>query len=116
MAVDVGEAVVTALEFEGELFVVDAEEMKNRCLEIVDVDFVLDGVKADVVAFSVSHPGLHAAAGHPDGVSVGMMIAAPLGAVVKGALNEGRASEFAGPDDEGVFEKAARLQIADESG
>jgi len=42
----VGEAVVAALEFAGEAFVIDAEEVQHRGLEIVDADFVFDGVEA----------------------------------------------------------------------
>ena len=116
MAVDVGETIVAALEFEGELFVVDTKEVKDRSLEVVDVDFVFDGIEADVITRSVGDAGLHAAAGHPDCVGVGMVIAAPLGTIVKGTLDEGRASELAGPNDEGVFEKAAGFEVTDQGG
>jgi len=116
MAVDVGETIVAALEFEGELFVVDTKEVKDRGLEVVDVDFVFHGIEADVITRSVGDTRLHAAAGHPDGVGVGMVIAAPLGTIVKGTLDEGRASEFAGPNDEGVFEEATGFKITDQSG
>jgi hypothetical protein len=40
----VGEAVMAALELVGEAFVINAEEVQHGGLEIVDVDFVLDGV------------------------------------------------------------------------
>src|SRR4051812_17263045 len=42
-SVDVGEAEVAALEAEGELFVVEPEEMQHRGVDVVDVDAVLDG-------------------------------------------------------------------------
>lgn len=45
-----------------------------------------------------------------------MVIAAPLGTIVKGALDEGRTSELASPNDEGVFEKATGFKISDQSG
>lgn len=53
MAVDVGESIVAALEFEGELFVVDTEKVEDRSLEVVDVDFVFHGIEADVITRSV---------------------------------------------------------------
>jgi hypothetical protein len=44
--VDVGEAKVSALEAVGELFVVEAKEMKEGCVEVVDVDFAIDHAEA----------------------------------------------------------------------
>ena len=116
MAVDVGESIVAALEFEGELFMVDTEKVKDRSLEVVDVDFVFHGIEADVITRSVGDAGLNPAAGHPDCVGVWMVIAAPLGTIVKGALNEGRASELASPYDEGVLEEATGFKITDQGG
>ena len=52
MAGDVGQAVVAALEFVGEAFVVDAEEVEEGGLKVVDVD----GVFGDVVAVSSVAP------------------------------------------------------------
>ena len=40
LAVDVGEAVASALEFVGELFVVEAHLVEDGGMEIVDVDGV----------------------------------------------------------------------------
>ncbi len=42
MPMHVSEPVVAALELVGEAFVVNAEEVQHRGLEIVDVDFVTD--------------------------------------------------------------------------
>ena len=110
MAVDVGETIVAALEFEGELFVVDTKEVKDRSLEIVDVDFVFDGIEADVITRSVGDAGLHAAAGHPGSEAEGVVVA-PVS-----ALGEGGASEFPGPDDERFVKKAEFSQIGDKGG
>ena len=52
-SVDVGEAEVSALEAVGELFVVEAKEMKEGRVEVVDVDFAIDHAEAEFVAFSV---------------------------------------------------------------
>ena len=59
MAVHVGQAEVAALESEGEPFVVDAEQVQDRGLEVVDVDRVAGDVHAEVVGLRRSvRPGL----------------------------------------------------------
>ena len=49
----ISEAEVPALATEGKSFMVDAELMKNGGMEVVDVDFVLDGVVAELVGGTV---------------------------------------------------------------
>ena len=46
---DVGEAEVAALEAVGQLRVVEAEQVQDRRLQVVDVDLVLDGGEAELV-------------------------------------------------------------------
>ena len=91
----VGQPVVAALEFVGEAFVVNAEEVQHGRLEIVDVDFVLDGVEAEFVARAVALAGLHAATRHPHRERVGMMVAAPLLGLLNLALQKRRAPKLA---------------------
>ena len=107
LAVYISETVAAALEFVGEALVVDAEEVQQRSLKIVDVDGVLSGVHAESVAGAVGDAGLHAAAGHPEGEGVRVMVAASLLAVFHVALQEGRAAELPAPNDERVVEQAA---------
>ena len=52
LAVDVGETEVAALEAEGELFVVDAEQMQDGGVQVVHVNLVLGDVEAQFVAFA----------------------------------------------------------------
>jgi hypothetical protein len=56
VAVHIGEAVVAALELVGEALVVNAGEVQHRRLEIVDVDFVLDGVVFSLSAANGESP------------------------------------------------------------
>ena len=115
LAMHVGQAVVAALEFERELFVVDAELMQDRRVQVVDVDRIADDVVAVVVGFAVGDARPDAAAGHPDGEAARVMIAA----VVRGgqvALAVNRATELAAPDDERVVEQPAPLQIENQGG
>ena len=56
---DVGEPVVAAGVAEGEAFVVDAELVQQRSVDVVDAHGVArDGV-AELVGFAVSRPRLH---------------------------------------------------------
>ena len=54
-------------EREGGAGVVDAEEVEHGCVEIVDFDFVLDGLVSPVVGGAVGEARFDAAAGHPGG-------------------------------------------------
>ena len=113
---DVRQTEVAALEAVGEAFVVDAEEVQDGGLEVVDVDGMIDGVEAEVVGSAESEAGLDSAASYPDGEGIWMMIAAPAGSVVDVALNERRATEFAAPDDERVIQHAAHFQVLNKRG
>ena len=56
------------------------------------------------------------AACHPDCVGIRVMIASPPRAIVDVTLQEWRASEFAAPDDQGVFQQSSTFQIHHQSG
>ncbi len=94
---DVGEAVVAALEAEGEAFVVDAEEVKQGGVEVVDMDGGLDGAEAEVVGAADDLAAGDAAACEPHGE--GLDVVVPSGLVA--GLAHGGASELAAPDDDG---------------
>src|SRR5262245_27313695 len=112
-AVHVGETIVAALEAEGEPGVVDAEEVKNRRLEVEGAHGIFDDVGAEVVGGAVGDAALDAAARHPDRKTAAVMIAAEA-RLVEVALDEYRAAEFTAPDDQCVVEHAALLQIFDQ--
>jgi hypothetical protein len=50
--VDIGEAVVAALEAIRQLPVIEAELVQDRRLQIVNVNLILDDVVADLVALA----------------------------------------------------------------
>ncbi len=62
MAVDIGEAEVASGVAVGEFGVVEAEELHDGGLEVVDVDAVLYGLEAEVVGGAVDGSGFDAAA------------------------------------------------------
>ena len=53
LAVEVGQAVVAAGVAEGELLVVEAQQMQDRRVDVVDVHLVLDGLEAQFVGRAV---------------------------------------------------------------
>ena len=65
-AEDIGEAVAAALEFVGEAFVIDAEEVEDGRVQVVDVHGVFRDVVAVIVGFTVGDTRLYAATGHPE--------------------------------------------------
>jgi len=84
----VGQAEVAALEFVGQAFVVDTEQVQDRRLEVVDVDGVFGRVVGEVVGLAVGEAALHAAAGQPDGEDIGVMVSAERLLVVDVPLAE----------------------------
>jgi len=58
---------------------------------------------------------LDTASGHPHGEAAGVMVAAVI-LVRQFALAVGRATEFAGEDQDGVVEQPALLEILNEGG
>jgi hypothetical protein len=114
---DISETELAALVAEGEAFVIDAEEVEESGVEVVNMDGVFGDGVAEFVALSVNVTGFGAAAGHPHGVGFLVVITADFGAgtsVTAGALGHGSAAEFGIPDDEGVIEEAAFLKVFEE--
>ena len=72
----VGQPEVATLIMVCQLAMVHTQQVKNRRLEIVDVDGGLDGVETDLVGRAHGLTGANAAAGHPDGEGVDMVVAA----------------------------------------
>ena len=76
VAVDVGEAEVSALVFVGELFVLDAEEVEGGGVEVVDVEGVLGGGEAEGVGLAIGDSAFDSAARHEHGSGFGVVITA----------------------------------------
>ena len=60
---DVGQAEIAASVAVGQLLVVEAEQVQERRVQVVDVHLVLRHVEAELVALANRHASLHAAAG-----------------------------------------------------
>src|SRR5262249_20176031 len=93
-AVHIGQAEVSAVVAIGELLVVQAHQVQDRGVQVVDADAVDDGLETDFVSLAVLYPALDAAAGQPAGEAVRVVVAA--GAAL---LHHRQAAELAAPDD-----------------
>ena len=75
-AVDVSQAEVAAAVAVGEPRVVEAEEVEHRGLQVVYVHRFFNRFEPEFVGRSIHGATLHAAAGHPYGESVMVVVAA----------------------------------------
>ena len=96
----------------GEFFVVDAEQVQERGVHVVDVHLVLLGVEAVIVGGAVGEAAFHAGTGHPHGKAPRVVVAA----VHAGALHGGCAAEFTAPQHQRVVEQPTRLEVGEQSG
>ena len=101
VAVDISEAAVDAVLTDGEAFVIDAHEVEDGGVEVVEVDGFVFGVVAVVVGRAVNGAWFDTAASHEHGEAVWIVVAAVF------TLGGWSASEFAAPKNEGFVEKAA---------
>ena len=110
----VGETEIAAGVAISEARVVEAHELQDRGVKIVDVDRLIYGPEAELVRRAVYVTALHAAAGHPHRESVVVVVATvELARVLsrRGQFDGGRAAELAAPKDERFVQHAALLQV-----
>ncbi len=114
VAVDIGEAEVTSGVAEGEAFVVEAEEVEDGGVEVMDVDGVNGGLEAEVIGGAVDGAAFDAATGEPHGKAVVIVVAAVDFAGIGtwgGEFDDRGAAEFAAPDDERIVEHTALFEV-----
>src|SRR5262249_21145458 len=64
---DIGQAEIATVVAVRQLLMIQADQMQDGRVQVVDADAVLDGLEADLVSRAVMDAALHSAAGHPDG-------------------------------------------------
>ena len=109
----IGQPVVAPLMLVGEPLMVDAQEVKDRRVEVVDMDAVTGDAVAERIGRAVDGPRLDAAAGAPDSETARVMIAAIVGGRQLPLAIIG-AAELATPEHQSVVEHAALLQVDDQ--
>src|SRR4051794_38793394 len=75
LAVNVRQTVIAPLEAVGQLLVVQAEQVQNSRLQIVNVDGILNDVIAEVVGGAHGDAPLDSSAGQPHRIGVLMVVA-----------------------------------------
>ena len=103
-------ALRAALVLVNEASVIDTEDVQDGGMKVMDVQAVLHGIEPQVVGGAVCSAALHSAASHPHGKSCRVVIAAIA------FFAHGCAAEFATPDDEGLVQQSARLEISEQPG
>src|SRR5947209_18460782 len=97
---NVGQAIVTALETIGQFLVVEAEQVQDGRLVVVNMHRPIGDAKTQVVGRPVGDARLDAAASHEDGVAVRMMIAAEVLAAGRATLAERGSAKLAAPQNQ----------------
>lgn len=103
---NVGKPEWSSLEFKRQLGVIESEEVQQSGVEVVNVDTILDGVEPEFIGRAERQPWLDPATGEPHRKGVRMVVSA-----IVSALHHRRTPELATPDDEGVIQHSALLQV-----
>src|ERR1043165_8569874 len=99
LAMDVGQTVMPALETIGQSLVINPEAIKNRRLQIMHMNRVLDNVEGEIIGLAVGDPRLDSTTSQPDGKAFAMVIAAIV-VVGEAPLAVNGTSELASPNDQ----------------
>ena len=100
-------------------FVVESEEVKNRCVQVMNVDLAIDGTIAEFVSITINEAALDAPASHESRkteLTVSATISLRWIFSARKILVEGSAPEFTGTYNQCVVEQAAPTQILDQAG
>src|SRR5215210_7587358 len=76
LPVNVGQPEITAIISIRQFLMIESELPKDRCVQIVNMDFVLDCPRAELVSRAISRPAFDAAAGQPHAKRPAIMISA----------------------------------------
>ena len=106
----IGQAILATLEFERQLPVVNAQAVQNCGVEIVNVNRTVGDVVGEVIRCSDRDARLDPASCQPHCKTSAMMVTTVVVAFER-SLTVDRATEFAAPHDNRVFEKSALLEI-----
>ena len=106
-ALQTGESNATAATDDGEIFVIEAKQVQDRGMQITEMYCAIDDGASIVVRFAMSVTSLHTAASHPEGERAVLM----PGLIFVLAWLKARTAKLTTPDDKGVIEQTAFIQI-----
>lgn len=105
MPVDIGQTVIPTAVPIGQLLMIKAQEVQDRCVEVVDMNTPFDGKPTKLVGGTVNDSAFDAAAGQPHGEPKRVMLTAVC------TLRRGRPAKLASPKDQRVVEQSPRLMV-----
>ena len=108
-AMDVGEPEVAACVFERQLLVIEPELMKQRGMEIMNMNSATDASEAELVRLAVRVAGLEAATSNPNGKAKWVVIAAS-----SIFLCVRRATELASPPNNRIVEQTTLFEVLEQ--
>lgn len=107
---DSGQALVKSFERKCKTAMVDAELMKDCCVQVTNMHRVSDDVIAKLIGLPVGHPAFDSAPGHPNAEATRVMVATIVGSR-QFALAISRSTELATKYDESFVEHPTLLEI-----
>lgn len=113
-AVNIGEAEISALEAIDQFFVIKAEQVEKRRLEVVDMNGIFGDGKAEFISLAVGDAPLRATARHEHRVAIREMIPAENLAVGGAAFPERSPAKLATPDHQRFIEQPPLFKITNE--
>ncbi len=111
----IGQPVVAAPEAIRQSTMVDAGEVQNSGVEVVDVNWIFEDIEGVVVGSADALAGFDASPGQPGREAASVMVASVVVHQLA-FLGVDGASEFSGADDKSVFEQSALLEVGQECG
>ena len=97
---------------EGQFLVIKSEEMKDCCMQVVNLNLIGLGAMTNLVCFSEGRSALYSSTRKPVATGMGIMVSPRLIAF----LSNREAPKLTTPYDEGFVKKAAIFKILQEFG
>ena len=104
---------ISALVAKRQFFMVDAHQVQNGGIQIMNVNGVLGDVVREVIRLAVLKTGLHTPASHPHRPTPRVMVTSVIFSCQRALAVHG-ASEFPAPDHQSVVQHAPTFQIGQE--
>ena len=103
---------VKAVNVVPELFVIYAQQVQDRCMQIMDRDLIDDSVQAEFIGFTMTDAAFNTTPGEPRCESVRIVVASGFGF----DLRDRKSSKLTPTDDQRLFQQASLLQICQQRG
>ena len=107
---DTGKLLIQPLKLLGELFVINAHAMKNRCVKVVDMNWIFGDVVTEIIGFTIRDSRLGTTTCHPHAEVFGMVISAVI-FFGKSALRVDCSTKLAAPHHQRLVQEPPLGQV-----